>query len=263
MRRLQSVLLAGLFAASLSTLFADPSAATVTKFGSATLGTALSTLPPYQTTAIGSVLSSVNGLRSAGGKITAITGIPASMFTLNGFLVPITDPAAAPIAGLQITQANQAGAFAVTGGHHLAGQMPMNGVNKVCLFSACDNTLTPPPANLTVPIDVVGAGGAVSVSTLVNITALGAPWTTATASVGTISMKGFAHNITNTASASKIDIKLVTPIFISTNIGASAVVPAFSMLEFKGAAPEPAVALGFGAAITTLLALGRQRMRKS
>ena len=255
MRRLQSVLLAGLFAASLSTVFADPSAATV--FASATLSTKLATLNPYTATA-GAGISSVGVVRSAGGKITAITGVPSGLFVLNT-VIAITDPAAAPIAGLQITQSNKAGAFALAGGH-IGGQMPMSGFNKVCLFSQCDNATTPPPANLVVPITVVGSGGSVSASTLVEITAIGAPWTTGTAAVGTVSIKGFAKNITNTASASKVDIRLVTPIFISTNIGASAVVPAFSTLEFT---PEPGIALGFGAAITTLLALGRQRMRKS
>ena len=256
MRRLQSVLLAGLFAASLSTVFADPSAASVTKFGTATFTSQLATLPPYGTQANPGLLSQVNGLRSAGGKLTAITGIPSRMFALTALVIPITDPAAAPISGLQITQSNKPGMFAVSAGH-LAGQMGLNGVNKVCLFASCSGQ---PPANLTVPVTPVGVGGSVAVSTAVNITAIGAPWTTGTASVGTISIQGFAHHITNTSTAGQLQIRLVTPIFISTNIGTSAVVPAFDILDFT---PEPGVALSFGAAIATLLALGRQRMRKT
>ena len=274
MRRLQSVLGAGLPAAFLVIGLAGPSAATPTPFFNATLTTILATLAPAVVGADTAVSTSVELSRSAGGAITKLT-IPKSLFSTMAFVLPVTDPAAAPIMGVQVTEVNLTGMFAPATGV-LAGLMPLKGVNKVCLFTTCP---APPPQNLTVPISVVGAGGNVTVGALVNITAIGAPWTAGTALIGTVSAKGFTatHPTTVTTimggmeaidtktpmGAKGTAIQLVTPIFVSTNIGASAVVPAFSILNLVvPSAPEPGVAAAYGVAIGTLLMLGRRRLRK-
>ena len=164
--------------------------------------------------------------------------------------------------------------------------MPLAGVNKVCLFSACNNATTPPPANLTVPVSVVGKGGSVFVATLVNLTAFGAPWTTGTAVIGSgmaaVMQRGFitkmmtvmipptpmgmtttmVPNTTQPGGQPGTAIRLVTPVFVSTNIGASAVVPVFSILDFVVATPEPEVAAGLAAVIGTLVVLGRSRLHR-
>lgn len=250
MRRLQSLLLAGSAAALLVTGFAHPSAATPTPFTSATLTTQFPGLPGVVLHAVTSI--STVGLTGSAGGVNQLT-LPATLFSTAHFVLDVTDPAAAPIAGLQLTEKNAAGTFTGVGAN-LGGKMPLVGVNKVCLFASC---AAPPPANLVVPINVVGNAGAATVSTLVNITALGAPWTAGTAAVGTVKMTGFNHF----TSASKFDVKLVTPIFVSTNIGASAVVPIFSILEIKNT-PEPGIAVTCSVAIGTLLVMGRRRLRK-
>ncbi len=71
---------------------------------------------------------------------------------------------------------------------------------------------------------------------------------------------GFAHGpasgTTSTLNPSGT-MRLVTPIFISTNIGASAVVPAFGFLTLHFV-PEPGTALLLGAGIAALIAGGRR-----
>ena len=272
MRRLQSVFWAGLPAAFLVIGLAGPSEATPTPFFNGALTTILATLPPAVVAANTAVSTSVGLSRSAGGAITKLT-IPKSLFTTMGFVLPVTDPAAAPIMGVQITQANQTGMFAPATGV-LGGLMPLEGVNKVCLFSPC---AAPPPANLTVPISVVGAGGLVTVSTLVDITAIGAPWTAGTALIGTVSVKGFTatHPTTVTTimgmtqmidtktpmGAKGTAIQLVTPIFVSTNIPPSAVVPVFGVWTLKFV-PEPTTIALLGIGIAALAAAGRAQGRR-
>src|SRR5690606_29310661 len=77
--------------------------------------------------------------------------LPGGTFATTEIVVPVTDPAAFPILGVQVTAANGTGTF--SGG---SGPMPILGQAKVCLFAPCE---TPPPANVSVPLSVVGAGG--------------------------------------------------------------------------------------------------------
>lgn len=187
-----------------------------------------------------------------GSGVADVTGpttftLPAGIFATTAVVIPVTDPAAFPILGVQVTGANDSGSFA--GG---SGPMPIVGQSKVCLFAPCE---APPPANVSVPLSVVGAGGTTTVSALVNLTVIGAPWTTGTVSIGTATMMGGTAN----DGAEGGQVQMVTPVFISTNIGASAVLPAFAILDLDFQAPEPgAVALG-SAAIAGLLFLGWRR----
>ena len=251
MRKLLSVLSIGL----LSLGAVGQAHATVLPF-SGSLGIQLATLPPTQIPGTGS--ATVNG-SNAGAHLNSLS-LPASPFETAAHIVPVTDPAAAPIAGLALTAHNAAGNFS---GSPFGGMMPINGATKVCLFAPC---LSAPPANLVVPLTPVGQGGSATVGTLVNITAIGAPWTTGTAAVGTVGIAGFKHGAasltSSTVGAQGGSIRLVTPVFVSTNIGASAVVPVFGILDLTFV-PEPATLLLLGSGIAGLIMTGRKRARRS
>jgi hypothetical protein len=204
----------------------------------------------------GAGVATVNG-SSAGVHLDSFV-LPASPFATTGLVVPVTDPGAFPIAGIAITAHNGGGAFAGgTGTGTLGGSMPILGVAKVCLFGTCNAA----PANLSVPLSVVGVGGVVTATGAVNLTVAGAPWTSGTAAAGTLSAMGFAHGPaslpSSTAQNSGI-VRLVTPIFISTSLASAAVVPAFGFLTLRFV-PEPGTILLVGAGIIGLVAFGRRR----
>jgi len=203
----------------------------------------------------GSGTATVNGAGPAG-HLTGLT-IPANAFAIENFIVPVTDPGAAPIKGVQVTAANEQGSFSGTGGSGFGGTMPIQGATKVCLFGACSAAV----ANLVVPLTPVGAGGFAQVTAAVNLTVIGAPWTTGTVSIGTLSAQGGVAPASNTGAASG-SVSLVTPVFVSTNIGASAVVPvfAFANLHFV---PEPGTLVLLGAGIAGLMSYGRTRRGKA
>ena len=206
----------------------------------------------------GAGFATVNG--SGPGSHVNTLSLPGSQFATAGLVLPVTDPVAAPIKGFELTLHNGGGAF---GGAPFGGAMPINGVAKVCLFSPC---ISGPPANLIVPLTLLGSGGSATVATLVNITAIGAPWTVGTASVGTVTITGFKHGAasltSSTVGANGGSIKLVTPIFVSTNISASAVVPVFGILDLTFV-PEPGTLLLLGSGIAGLIMTGRKRARRS
>jgi len=54
-------------------------------------------------------------------------------------------------------------------------------------------------------------------------------------------------------------VELVTPIFVSTNIGASSVVAVYGRLGFT--IPEPGTVAALGAAVISLVAMGVARRR--
>lgn len=179
-----------------------------------------------------------------------------SPFAATGLVVPVTDPDAYPIAGVVATVHNGAGSFAEQNGS-LAGILPILGVAKVCLYGACSE----PVANLSVPVSVVGKGGAVTAAGPVDVTVVGAPWTTGTVAIGTLTAMGFAYGPesgpSSTLQASG-SIRLVTPIFISTNIGAFSVVPAFGFLTLHFV-PEPGTLALLGSGVLALVAVARRR----
>ncbi|RIL02024.1 MAG: hypothetical protein DCC71_16880 [Proteobacteria bacterium] len=134
----------------------------------------------------------------------------------------------------------------------------MFGVAKVCLFGDCD---ADPVANLSVPISVLGQGGSAAVTGPVNLTVVGAPWTTATVAIGSLTAKGFARGPQGQTSSTlqpSGTIRLVTPVFISTNIGTSAVVPAFGFLTLHFV-PEPGTLVLVGAGLAVLVRAGARR----
>jgi hypothetical protein len=204
----------------------------------------------------GSGTATVNG-SSGPGHLTGL-GIPASPFAVTNFLLPVTDPGAAPIAGVLVNAHNATAAFAGSGGAGFGGTMAILGSAKVCLYAVCGSSYN--IANLTVPLSVVGAGAFVSVMGAVNLTVIGAPWTTGTAAIGATTVMGGVSPLSNTGQASG-SVTLVTPVFISTNIPPSSIVPAFGIVSLHFV-PEPGTLVLLGSGIAGLVAFGRSRARK-
>ena len=208
------------------------------------LAVQIGTLPP-----IGLSASGV-GNYSGGGTFT----LPANVFATVAS-VPVTDPGAFPIAGVRADVTNNAGSF-VAG----AGVMGLRGTANVCLFSACSGAI----ANVDVPFTVAGTrgigigGGPIVVGGLVNVTVQGAPWTAGTATTltsmgGTVTQMGFV---------SGDSIRLVSPVVINTNIGASPTLPAFAILDLTFV-PEPGTLLLLASGVAGLAVLGRKGLAKS
>lgn len=174
-------------------------------------------------------------------------------------LVPITDPGALPIAGIQLDVANGAGTIAETSGGVLRGEMALPGVMKLCLFGTpgCSAAV----GNVSVPLTPVGQDGAWAFQPgAVNVTVVGAPWTTGTVSVGTLTTMGSAHGPasgTSTTAQAGGSLRLVTPIYITTNIGAGPIIGSFAILTLHFV-PEAATAILLGAGIATLGAIGKR-----
>jgi hypothetical protein len=207
-------------------------------------------------TVAGSGVATVNG--STGGVHIDSLQLPASAVDGTA-LLPITDPDAYPIHGIQLLVANAAGNFAGAG-----GAMPLSGVAKICLFGPC----SAPLANLSVPLSVAGTSASATVQGIFNVTVVGAPWTTGTATIGTggggnPTAMGFRHGPasgTSSTAASSGQIQYVTPIYISVNIGSSPIYPAFARLTLHFV-PEPATMILLGGGLSLLAAVGRRRMR--
>jgi hypothetical protein len=237
-----------------SSLAAQPAAASAVPV-TATLRIQISTLDPLVVT--GSGVALVNG--SGGGAHLTSLALPGGIVQTTGFVLDMTDPGVLPIAGLQLTAENASGTFAGA-----SGLIALGGVAKVCLFARCNET---PPANLNVPLTVIGQGGTATVMDVVHVTVVGAPWGLATAAIptsmgGSITTMGFRHGPasgTSSTAAPSGTLQLVTPISISTNIGAAAYVPAFAVLTLHFV-PEPVTLTLLGAGIVALAARARRRL---
>jgi hypothetical protein len=198
----------------------------------------------------GAGVATING-SNAGGHLSSL-GLAGGEYATSGFVLSITPPAGGVIGGIQLTVSNLAGDFSGNGGGGFGGVMPLSGFAKVCLFGPC----SAPAANIAVPLGNIGSGGSTAVTAAVNVTVIGAPWTTGTAAIGTVTQMGGVDPVSNTGAASGV-LTLVTPIFISTNLGASSVVPSFGILTMHFV-PEPATGILLGVGIATLIAGGRR-----
>ena len=205
---------------------------------------------PITTTSAPVTLNGTGGF----GLLTQLD-IPAGKFQIDAGMLDVTDPASAPVKGVQATLANDAGAFQGVGGAGFSGVMAIQGVAKVCLFTACPAAL----ANLSIPLAVVGAAGTDFATAAVNLTVQGAPWTSGTALIGTNTAMGSVGPAPNTASPGG-HIQLVSPIYVSTNIGAFAVVPVFATMDLT--IPEPGQLVLMSASIAGLAACGIAKRRR-
>ena len=218
----------------------------------ASLSIQISTLQPIVLYGTGTAIA--NG--SGGGAHINSLALAGSTFATAGLVVPVTDPVAFPIAGIELTVQNGAGSFATAGGT-LGGVMPLPGVAKICLFGTCAS----PAANLSAPLSAVGVGGYQNIGAAVNLTVVGAPWTTGTAAAGTVTAMGMAYgpaSATSSTFAPGGHLQLVTPFVIYSHVGASAVVPSFATLTIDFV-PEPATLLLLGGGVAALCLAGRAR----
>jgi hypothetical protein len=201
---------------------------------------------------LGTLVVPGSGIATVDGPHINTMSIPASPFA--GTRITVRNTMATPFSALQLTVHNGAGVFA---GAPLNGVMALGGNLRVCLFATCGAF----PANLRVPLSVVGVGGFHSIANAVNETVVGAPWTVGMAAVGTITQMGFQHGpaslASSTASASG-QVRLVTPIFVSTNIAAISVLSAFGIMTLHYV-PEPGTLLLLCTGIAGLVLFGRTK----
>lgn len=213
-------------------------------------------------------------VRDGLGRLTKV-GFAPSIFQTTGQTVTVNGTAPT-VGGLQLTVKNEAANFTRIG-NKFHGLMPLNGIEKVCAFGACASA----QLNITVPLSVVGGAGVAPDATKfvgtgtggnpnapILITVKGAPWTQGAVTLttpdnGTLMAAGnFANETQTTMGATyKNVVELVTPIFISTSVSISSVVPAYGSFKFTLDSPEPGTVAALGAAIISLVAMGVARRR--
>lgn len=200
-------------------------------------------------------VATINGSGPVG-HLTSL-GLAASQIATTGATVSYTDPFLFPIVGLQLTAHNGAGSFGGVGGAGFGGPMPLAGTLKVCLYGTCGASTN--YANMNVPLSVVGVAGAAvtQVGGLFKLTVIGAPWTTGTAAIGTYyTQMGGVSPLSNTGAPSGA-VTLVTPIFVSTDLG-SPIIPLIASLTMHFV-PEPATLVLVGSGVVGLVAIGARR----
>lgn len=238
-------------------VLAGPARAAMLPF-TGTLSVEITTLPPIVAT--GSGIATLNGEGGLGALSSVAFGAGAFAGAVS---IPITDPAALPIEGVAGNAGNGAASFS------LGGPMALQGLAKICLFGACNGS---PVSNLDIPFTQngtrgVGLGGLpIVVNGVVQITVQGAPWTTGVATFGTITRAGFVHGPASggasSAAAVSGALRLVTPIRLSTNIGAAVVLPAYGILDLHFV-PEPGTLVLLATGVGGLAAVGRWKMRRA
>ena len=204
---------------------AQPAHAVVQSLTSASLSIIIGTLP--------AIPIPWDGTGSANVTATSVTGLTAGIFSFTGTM-PVTT--AFPIAGLSLSGASNGmgnffGVDTALGG----GPMAVQGVANICLFAGCASG---PPANVTVPfttggVNGIGLGGRpVPAPGVVNFTTYGNSWTIRSPLTGGT-------------------VELVTPTLISTDIGASAIIPSLAVMTLTFI-PEPGTMLLLGLGLVGL-----------
>jgi hypothetical protein len=182
-----------------------------------------------------------------GGELVSLQ-LSGGLFHLTGTrYINDTVGALFPLYSMAAAGSNQAGTVGPAG-----GVLPLAGLFKVCMYAACTGGAV---ANLSVPLSVIGAGGAQAATPgAVSVTAFGAPWTTGTITVGEDPTQ--VHG-----SAGPGVLNLVTPISISTDIGAFATLDVGYARLVLHYVPEPTTAVLLGAGVLALAARARSLRR--
>jgi hypothetical protein len=207
----------------------------------------IATFPSVSVSSSG--LAQVNG-SGAGGHLTSLA-IDADAFKASHLEIPL-DILGSSIVGMLLTFDSEAGNFSGSGGAGFGGVMPLVGVMKLCTYpSPCSAAV----ANLNVPLSVGHDATVVATYGPMNLTVVGAPWTTGTAVVGTATLMGGVAPMSNTGATSGT-MTLVTPIFISSNF--PGLLPSFAVMTLHFV-PEPTTLALLGIAVVGLAAFGRTR----
>jgi hypothetical protein len=215
-------------------------------------------IPPESEAGAGGVAD----VSRSGGVITRIE-FPGDVFAATDVSIPFETTMELafmpPIGGVQLTVGQQAGTFAVaTPSGPLQGTLPLSGVHKFCtFFAACGAS---PTQNVTVPLTVIGKGGTAGGPGLPSVFLVGGTWTTGSVTVDGPDEQTFMLAGALEPGTSATLVRLVTPVFLSTNTtGTYPTVRGFGLLTFGIATPEPGAAIAIASAIAALVALGWRR----
>ena len=189
------------------------------------------------------VFDPIAGTAAYTGESQAPARIAIDYGVFGGSVLRTVPESARPIVSLSAAIANQPGTFerwAPSGVRAFGGAMPLSGYTKICLFFGCD---AGPLANVTVPMSVIGRRAVATVKGLVNLTVRGAPWSAQGARTQYGSwVSGTSMALTDGG----LELGLVTPIFISTNLPAIAEVPSWAKLHLLFGPASAAVACSNG-----------------
>ncbi len=246
-----------------------------------TLSIGLPGLPPVVATGSGNALlnGSTGGL---GGHLTTLQ-ILTNTVSVTGAIVPITDPAGAPLISVRGTAALGMGVLRPISGATASGAgltqdvLPVAGLFRVCPFPGCTKGVS-----LPIPLTVggtrgVGIGGLITLGTFgggIKFSVYGQPWTVGTTLVtgiptdnggfSTMSAFGFAHGpasaTSSTAAVSGV-VQLVTATRIVSSLSGTTVLPLLTTLTLS-LVPEPGTFVLFGSGVVALGIAGRSRLRK-
>ncbi len=246
-----------------------------------TLSISLAGLPPIVATGSGNAVlnGSIGGI---GGHLTTLQ-ILTNTVSVTGAIVPLTDPAAAPVFAIGGSAALAMGVLRPISGASSSGTglslntLPVAGSFKFCILKGdCSIGL---PIPLTVGGTAgVGIGGLITLGTFhgaIKFSIHGQPWTIKTAVLdnlttdnggfSTQSVVGFAHgpaSATSTTAEISGVVQLVTATRIFSGIGAGTTWPLLTTLYIH-LVPEPGTFVLFGMGVVALGVAGRRRLGKS